>query len=235
MNSRIDISKSRGFLARSWSAHTTGVLMGIAGIYLAGAHGLVSAQDTAQTPAANAIKSAASGSTEQGMNSSATYRLMPTDLIAVSVFEEPDLAAQPRIAEDGTIALPLIGSVKISGSTVKQAIDTITALYKQDYLVHPVVTVAVLEQTKGKLTILGAVGRAGMVEMPAVGGIPIMEAIAMAGGFTRVASQSRITVKRSTQGVEHVFKINGKGQATGEEKTFLVYPGDVINVGESIF
>jgi hypothetical protein len=57
----------------------------------------------------------------------------------------------------------------------------------------------------------------------------------MAGGFTRVSSQSRITVKRSTQGTEHVFKINGKGQATGEDKTFLVYPGDVINVGESIF
>jgi polysaccharide export outer membrane protein len=197
----------------------------------------VSAQDAAPVPAANVANSAESGNIDPKPKTSTSYRLMPTDLIAVSVFEEPDLAVQSRVAEDGTIRLPLIGSVKIGGSTVKQAIDSITALYKQDYLVHPEVTLTVLEQTKtvGKLTVLGAVGRPGIVEMPGEGGIPMMEAIAMAGGFTRVASQSRITVKRSSQGVEHVFKVNGKGQATGEDKTFLVHPGDVINVAESIF
>jgi protein involved in polysaccharide export with SLBB domain len=205
----------------------------IVGICLAGAQGFVCAQDPNRAP--RPIANPVSGNVEQESKTYSTYRLMPTDLIAVSVFEEPELAVQSRVSEDGTVTLPLIGSVKIGGNTVKQAVDTITTLFKQDYLVNPVVTIAVLQQTKGKLTVLGAVGKPGMVEMPAEGGIPIMEAIAMAGGFTRVASQSKISVKRSTQGVERVIKINGKDQATGEEKTFNVYPGDVITIGESLF
>jgi polysaccharide export outer membrane protein len=233
MNTGTKISKSVFLSDASLPGRVASALLTIAGIYLAGAHGLVCAQDAGRTSRVTA--NASSGNLEQESKAYATYRLMPTDLIAVSVFEEPELAVQSRVSEDGTVSLPLIGSVKIGGNTVKQAVDTITALLKQDYLVHPVVTIAVLEQTKGKLTVLGAVGRPGLVEMPAEGGIPIMEAIAMAGGFTRVASQSKITVKRNAQGMEHVFKINGKDQATGEEKTFNVYPGDVITVAESLF
>ena len=167
---------------------------------------------------------------------SGAYRLAPSDLIVVSVYQEPDLETKARIAEDGNIVLPLIGSVKVSGGSVKQAVESITALYKKDYLVNPVVTLTVLEQTKGKIIVMGAVNKPGSVEIAAEGGIPILEAIGLAGGYSRVASPSKISVKRRSGGSETVIKVNGKEQATGEgKKTFFVYSGDVITVGESIF
>ena len=59
-----------------------------------------------------------------------------------------------------------------------------------------------------------------------------MEAVGMAGGFTRIASPSKITVKRGSQ----LIKVNGKEQQSGGgESAFKILPGDVITVQESLF
>jgi protein involved in polysaccharide export with SLBB domain len=93
-----------------------------------------------------------------------------------------------------------------------------------------------MEMTKSRFSIMGQVASPGIYELPAEGTIPFAEAIAMAGGYTRIASKSKITVKRTAGGQEQVFKINGKDQEAGDKKlTFRVQSGDVINVGESWF
>ncbi len=170
--------------------------------------------------------------------------LLPLDVISVSVFQEPDLEAKAKLSEDGSVVLPLIGSVMLGGKTLKKATEEVTALYKKDYLVDPLVTIFVLEHDQkeakkeptARLVILGQVVRPGTVDVPANKGTPIMEAIAIAGGFTRIARASKITVKRLVAGKEQVFQVNGKEQAeSGNTKIFLVYPGDVITVGESWF
>lgn len=167
---------------------------------------------------------------------SAAYRLSVSDLVAVSVYQEPDLTATARISEDGTIVLPLLGVVKVAGKSVKEATDLVTSLYKQDYLVSPVVTISVLELTKARFTVMGQVGRPGIYELPAEGSIPFTEAIAMAGGYSRLASKSKITVKRIADGREQVFKVNGKDQESGDKTaTFRVQAGDIITIGESWF
>jgi polysaccharide biosynthesis/export protein len=170
--------------------------------------------------------------------------LLPLDVISVSVFQEPDLEVKAKLSEDGSVVLPLIGSVMLGGKTLKKATEEVTALYKKDYLVDPLVTIFVLEheqreakkEATARLVILGQVVRPGTVDIPANKGTPIMEAIAIAGGFTRIARASKITVKRLVAGKEQVFQVNGKEQAeSGNTKIFLVYPGDVITVGESWF
>jgi polysaccharide export outer membrane protein len=170
--------------------------------------------------------------------------LLPSDVISVSVFQEPDLEAKARLTEDGSVVLPLIGSVTLGGKTLRKATEEVTALYKKDYLVDPQVTIFVIEHEQkeakkepaARVVILGQVVRPGTVDIPADKGTPIMEAIALAGGFTRIARESKITVKRLAAGKEQVFKVNGKEQAeSGNTKIFLVYPGDVISVSESWF
>jgi polysaccharide biosynthesis/export protein len=170
--------------------------------------------------------------------------LLPSDVISVSVFQEPDLEAKARLTDDGSVVLPLIGSVTLGGKTLKRATEEVTALYKKDYLVDPLVTIFVVEhepkeskkEAAARVVVLGQVVRPGTVDIPAGKGTPIMEAIAIAGGFTRIARESKITVKRLVAGKEQVFKVNGKDQAeSGNTKIFLVYPGDVISVGESWF
>jgi protein involved in polysaccharide export with SLBB domain len=167
---------------------------------------------------------------------SAAYKLGVSDLIAITVYQEADLSLSARISEDGTVVLPLLGSVKLGGRSVKEATEMVTTLYKQDYLVSPIVNISVMEMTKSRFSIMGQVQSPGLYELPAEGTIPFAEAIAMAGGYTRIASKSKITVKRTAGGQEQVFKINGKDQEAGDKKlTFRVQSGDVINVGESWF
>ena len=182
--------------------------------------------------ASSADQGQSDGFVQPTPRASSAYRLNPSDLISVSVYEEPELTASARLSEDGVVALPLIGSVKIAGKSVKEATDLITELYRKDYLVSPVVSVIVVELTKARFSVLGQVGRPGTYEIPVEGKMALMESIAMAGGFTRIASPSKITVKRGQQ----VFKVNGKDQASDSKAgVFWVQPGDVITVGESLF
>lgn len=167
---------------------------------------------------------------------SSAYKLGVSDLIAITVYQEEDLSLSTRISDDGTVVLPLLGNVKLAGRSVKEATELVTSLYKQDYLVSPIVNLSVLELTKARFSIMGQVQSPGLYELPAEGTIPFAEAIAMAGGYTRIASKSKITVKRTAGGQEQVFKINGKDQEAGDKKlTFRIQGGDVINVGESWF
>lgn len=164
------------------------------------------------------------------------YVLRSNDLIAVTVFGEPDLAAQDRLSADGSVMLPLLGRVKISGRTAAGAAETIRQMLAADYLVSPQVNVSVVEHTKDYFTILGQVSSPGAYVLPPTGKLPFLQAIGMAGGFTRIASQSKITVKRKVSGREQVIKVDGKKLANDRnEASFEILPGDVIIVGESLF
>jgi polysaccharide export outer membrane protein len=66
-------------------------------------------------------------------------------------------------------------------------------------------------------------------------GIDLLEAIALAGGYTRIASPERITVRRQNANGDQIFKVNAKRFTKGQGGGFLVEPGDTITVGESIF
>ena len=66
------------------------------------------------------------------------------------------------------------------------------------------------------------------------GGIDLLEAIAMAGGYTRIAAPGRISVRRQTNGGDQVQQVDAKRVAKGGG-AFRVQPGDTITVGESIF
>ncbi len=66
-------------------------------------------------------------------------------------------------------------------------------------------------------------------------GIDLLEAIALAGGYTRIASPERITVRRQNASGDQIFKVNAKRFTKGKGGGFLVLPGDTITVGESIF
>jgi polysaccharide export outer membrane protein len=67
------------------------------------------------------------------------------------------------------------------------------------------------------------------------GGVDILEAIALAGGYTRIAAPERITVRRHNANGDQIFKVNAKRLTKGTGGSFFVEPGDTITVGESIF
>lgn len=167
----------------------------------------------------------------------AGYVLSANDSVAVEVFGEDDLRASGRLNPEGNLSVPLLGSVHLAGLNLTQAASKLTELYGRDYLVNPRVNVSLLNYAKRRFSILGQVGHPGTFEMPesSPGGIDLLEAIAMAGGYTRIAAPERITVRRRNASGDQIFKVNAKRFTKGKGGGFLVEPGDTITVGESIF
>jgi polysaccharide export outer membrane protein len=167
----------------------------------------------------------------------AGYILSANDYVAVEVFGEDDLRTNGRLNPEGNVSVPLLGSIHLAGLTLTQAASKITELYGRDYLVNPKVNVMLLSYAKRRFSILGQVNRPGSYEMPdsSPGGIDLLEAVATAGGYTRIAAPERITVRRHNASGDHIFKVNAKRFNKGSGGGFLVEPGDTITVGESIF
>jgi polysaccharide export outer membrane protein len=168
------------------------------------------------------------------------YVLSANDQVAVEVFGEDDLRTNGRLNAEGNLSLPLLGSVHLSGLTLTQATARVTELYARDYLINPKVNVMLVGYAKRRFTVLGQVNRPGSFEMPegSPGGIDLLEAVAMAGGYTRIAAPERITVRRHGANGDEILKIDGKRLARGtggKNSSFKVQPGDTITVGESIF
>jgi polysaccharide export outer membrane protein len=165
------------------------------------------------------------------------YILGPNDQVAIDVFGEDDLRANGRLNPEGNLNVPLLGSVHLAGLTTTQAASKLTELYGRDYLVNPKINVTLLSYAKRHFVILGQVGRPGIIDMPesSPGGIELLEAIAMAGGYTAIAAPERITVRRHNANGDQILKVNAKRLAKGKGAGFLVEPGDTITVGESIF
>ena len=103
---------------------------------------------------------------------------------------EEDLRTAGRLNSEGNLSVPLLGSVHLAGLTLNQAATRLTELFGRDYLVNPKVNVVLAGYAKRRFTMLGQVNRPGSYEMPdgSPEGIDILEAIAIAGGYSRIAA-----------------------------------------------
>lgn len=107
-------------------------------------------------------------------------RINPGDQLSVQVFGEPTLSQNVSVLDDGTVDYPLIGHVKVGGSTPVQAARTIkTALLK--YVKHPIVTVSIAQAGQSNVLVLGNVKTPGRYAVRS--GAHLSDAIAAAGGL----------------------------------------------------
>lgn len=150
------------------------------------------------------------------------YRLGSGDKVRVTVFNEKDLSGDFDVNDQGLVALPLIGQVKVGGLSQSEAESLITQKYGTNYLVNPRVNVEVLNYRP--FFILGEVKNPG--SYPYVNGMSIVNAVALAGGYTPRANRDRIVVKRASN--------PGAGEQPVQEDS-SVLPGDVIRVLERFF
>jgi polysaccharide export outer membrane protein len=177
-----------------------------------------------------------SASTCRAQDSGSNYRLSPNDLIEIRVFQEPDLDSRVRIGGDGSVTLPLVGTVALGGKTVNEASDFLRRKYGERFLVNPQLTVTVTDYSKKRFTVLGQVQSPGSYSMPDNEDVTLLQAIGMAGGYTRLAEPANVTVKRIENGAESLMKLNAKRMARGgTSAAFKIRPGDVISVPESMF
>ncbi|MGA1540053.1 MAG: polysaccharide biosynthesis/export family protein [Chthoniobacterales bacterium] len=167
----------------------------------------------------------------------ANYKLSANDLLDFRVFQEPELDGVIRVSGDGTAIFPLIGAVPVVGKTVSQATEEIKARYRDGYLVSPQVSLTVRTYAQKLFTVLGQVQKPGSYDMKGSDEITLLQAIGMAGGYTKIANPGRVTVKRLEEGGrERLIKLDAKRMARGgDSSSFYIKPGDVITVAESLF
>lgn len=203
------------------------LLAGVAGLTWMNGVGIGMAAEDSLIDLVKAANSAA--------NSGGIYRLSPNDVIKMKVFQEDDLTTEARIGKDGTVTIPLVGVVTLGGKTVEEATAQLREAFGKDYLVNPQVTLTVAEYAKRRFTVLGQVQKPGTYDIPSEESVTLLQAIAMAGGFTRLAVQGRVTVAR-TLGGKRTFNVDVKSAANDPgTKHFEVMPDDTIIVAERVF
>lgn len=155
------------------------------------------------------------------------------DLLEVRVFQEPDLSGAYRISPEGTIDFPLCGKVRLAGKTSSQSADALTTCLAHGYLRNPQVTVLVREYTSKKVFVFGEVQKPGT--FPYEENMSVIQAITLAGGFTKIAAKNNTNVTRIVDGKELKIRVPVEDIGVGREKNFMLQPGDIIFVPESFF
>ena len=155
------------------------------------------------------------------------------DLLEVRVFQEPDLSGAYRLSSEGTIDFPLCGKVALSGRTSSEAADALRACLANGYLKRPEVTVLVREFTSKKVFVFGEVQKPGTFPFDA--DMSVIQAITLAGGFTKLAAKNNTNVTRLVDGREVKIRVPVEDIGVGREKNFPLQPGDIVFVPESLF
>lgn len=163
-------------------------------------------------------------------------RLAPGDVIELKVYQEDELNGRVRVDGNGTVTLPLLGAVKVSGKTVEETSGFIRDLLERDYLFEPHVTVTVAEFAKKRFSVMGEVKVPGFYVIPESETINVLQALSMAGGYTAFSRGTRIQVKRIVGGKEVVLWVDAKAMARKKNIAPLeILPGDAITVNSNIF
>ena len=113
----------------------------------------------------------------------AGYHIQGGDQIAIAIDDDPTLAQTITVLDDGTIDLPLVGTLQIGGLTPAQASHEI-ALRLHAYMHHPQVVVSIVKEGALEVTVLGDVKTPGKYELRSQG--RLLDAIAAAGGVADV-------------------------------------------------
>lgn len=166
-----------------------------------------------------------------------TVRLLgPSDQLEIVVYQEDDLKTAVTIDDKGMVMLPLLGKVKLGDMTVEAATKYLEAAYNKDYLVNPQINITVTQYAPRIFSVLGEVQRPGTFNIPDNQTVNILEAIAQAGGYTRLGAPERVSVRRVVDGQTVIFKLNADIIAKEKGvKTFEMQPNDVVIVGERTF
>ena len=160
----------------------------------------------------------------------ADYRLVAGDKLRIEVYKDAQLSQSLQIRPDGKVTLPLVGDIAAAGRTAVELRDAI-ATSLEEYIAKPVVTVIVTETTPQVVYVTGEVNKPGALPV-ANGQMSIIQAIAMAGGFTDFANKKDIQVLRKGAAGMQRLRFNYKDALSDDNRRepLPLLPGDTVIV-----
>ena len=160
----------------------------------------------------------------------ASYTIGAGDVLRIVTWKEADFTLDKvTVRTDGKISFPLLNDVQAAGLTPVMLKDVLESGLKS-YVAAPVITVTVIDSVSQQFYILGEVKKTG--GYPIVKDISVLQAFALAGGFTEWASKDEILLIRREAGQKKVYKIDYKDMAKGKnmEQDLLIKAEDIIIV-----
>ena len=145
------------------------------------------------------------------------YKLRAGDILEIITWKEPDFSREEvLVRSDGMITFPLVNDVAAEDRTTMDLKKDIEDRLK-DYISNPIVTVTVRTPTVNvkKFYILGEVVNTGEYDLNKE--LTVLQAFALAGGFTEWASKKEIIVLRNENGKEETIRVNYKNIAKGKD------------------
>jgi protein involved in polysaccharide export with SLBB domain len=169
-----------------------------------------------------AVATSGAGAGGAPLEDISSYKLGPGDALRVIVFRHQDLSGEFRLDGEGNFAMPLVGEIRGGGRTARQVENEVEmALKSGGYLVDPQVSIEVLNYRP--FYIIGEVNNPGSFQY--VNGMTVINAVALAGGFTYRADQDDIVISRG----------GSSGPEVEAAPDTEVLPGDIIEVQERFF
>lgn len=161
-------------------------------------------------------------------------KLMPGDLIAIQVYDQPGLTMELRVPLSGELSYPVIGKVVLAGRTVEEIEAEVKSRLEKEILNSAQVTVLLKSVNKRSVYVLGSVKSPGAYEIPFGKSLSVLQAVSKAGGFGGDADKDNMLLVRSSKGKRRAYRIAysdivGKGNLERDAK---LADGDVLIIQE---
>jgi polysaccharide export outer membrane protein len=184
-----------------------------------------------------------------------SYRIQSGDVLQLEVLEDPSLNRSLLVLPDGTVSIPLAGTIRASGQSVDGLRGAISSALAGNFASPPTVflTVGQLNPTTQAVananaqTIAQSVTNSALISVYTIGevsrpgrldvdkGTTLLQFLAENGGLTKFAATKRIQLRRADKktGLESVYQFNFKAiQAGAKAPVIVLQEGDVVVVPE---
>lgn len=161
------------------------------------------------------------------------YRLAPSDMVVVRVLGDKDADFESRVTKKGSLEHPWLGPVEVKGKTKSEVVKILKDLLVPDYYVNPQIVLEIRDYSDRTVTVLGQVNQSGQVKFPIEQGLTVLQAIGMAGGFSKSANRKKIQILRGGKPVTE-FNFIEYEKNPGKAKIPTLEPGDIIVVSETL-
>jgi len=156
------------------------------------------------------------------------FRIGREDVLDIAVWRDPDLSRTLPVRPDGFISLPMAGEIKAEGKTALELSEELKARLAP-YIQSPKVTVMVREVNSARIFVTGEVAHPGA--FPLRGQVSLIQAIALAGGFSDFASKDRIVViRQGRDGGEIPVRYSDMIAESSKRRDLFLKPGDTVVV-----
>jgi polysaccharide export outer membrane protein len=164
----------------------------------------------------------------------ASYRIGPHDLLAVQVFEDDKLSGERRVAENGTITMPILGDVSVAGKSTGEIAALLERLLEEKWMQRASVDVQIREYRSRPISVIGAVQSPGNLAFS--GRWTLLEALTAAGGLANNHGRVVIVLRRADNGLSDQISIDLDDLLVrGEPRANIpIFANDLINVPPAV-